>query len=217
LSKNKGLYKKSPPPQEYHPSYLQRNGGSIQSNLNINPMMTNLPLSPPQSIINNSLIHQPSVIPLSPSINDTFIQNPMVNSPGYYSPPPSLFYGRIPQRIYGGIIPNPAVPSYLDYEFNKELNMRKHNMRLSNSYPKNTNNLINNYSNNSDNKDEPLGNIYINSLKRNKKNRYYPSSEYDTESETVSGSDTETETESDSETVTESSSGSETESLPSPP
>jgi len=239
LLKKMGLYK-PPPPQEHLPSYLQKSGGAIQSNPNINPallnrnpMMMNPPApAPPPTIINNPLMRPPPIIQPPPLMRNNIIQNPMVNfgQPGYYPPPaPGSFYGGAipPPPPHSSVLPNPAVQRHLDYEFDDSLNIHERenlakswlekerekerqrqferkaelNMRVSKSYPNNINNL-GKYSSDSDNEDEPLGNLAVNSKKKNKKNRY--DSESDSES-----SESSTESESESGTETESDSGTE--------
>ncbi|KAL6624274.1 hypothetical protein U3516DRAFT_743547 [Neocallimastix sp. 'constans'] len=236
ILKKMGLYK-PPPPQEHIPSYLQKSGG-VQSNPHLSmqnqALLNRQSIFPPPQVINNPLIRPPLLQP--PLIRNSMIQNPMMNfgQPGFYPPvPPASLYGVPPPQ--STVIPNPAVPRHLDYEFDDTLNIHErdnlakswlekerekerqrqyerkneHNMRMSKSFPSNINNLVKNYSD-SDNEDEPLGNI-ANSKKKYKKNKKRLESESDsTESETTSSSESETEseTESESESGTESDSDS---------
>jgi len=241
ILKKMGLYK-PPPPQEHLPSYLQKSGGVTSSHLSIqNPALLNrssILMNPPQ-IINNPLMRPPIIQP--PLIRNSIIQNPMMNfgQPGFYPPPaPGSFYqGGLPPP-QSAIIPNPAV-RHLDYEFDDAMNMHErdslakswlekerekerqrqyerkveHSIRMSKSFPSNINNLIKNYSD-SDNEDEPLGNLTVSSKKKYKKSKDKLDSDSDSDTSSSSSeteSSSESETESSSESETESSSESETE------
>ena len=237
ILKKMGLYK-PPPPQEHLPSYLQKSGGvtsnpHLSMQLNRNSMLMN-----PPNMLNNPLMRPPPVIQ-PPLIRNSIIQNPMMNfgQPGFYPPPPASIYGGAlplppPQ---GGIIPNPAVPRHIDYEFDDAINIHErdnlakswlekerekerqrqyerkaeHSMRMSKSFPSNMNNLSKNYSD-SENEDEPLGTLAVSSKKKYKKSKDTDTDS--SESSSSSESESESSSESESETETESESGTESES-----